>query len=161
MSLYDRIDAILTARKMSRRQLAIKANIAPSTLQSAMVRRRNMTIEMVDKIAKALDVSDDLLRYGFAVDREYGMILDILSDADIEIEEAGMNWGNGPAGDVFYVYRSGNENDKSNEIEYGKLVRIVKQTLAAAEVRKERYVKNRLETELFGPHGARTDEYDG
>lgn len=55
MSIYEKIDADLENRGMSRRQLALKAGIAPSTLQSTMERGRNMTFEMLLKIAAALD----------------------------------------------------------------------------------------------------------
>ena len=56
MSLIERIDALLDERKISRRQLAIMANIPPSSLQSAMSRGKNMTVEMLQAIAEALDV---------------------------------------------------------------------------------------------------------
>lgn len=61
MTTTKRIDAILNARGMSRRQLAIEANIPPSSFQSAMARGRNMTIEMLQAIAATLKVSADYL----------------------------------------------------------------------------------------------------
>ena len=56
MSLTERIDNLLEERKISRRQLAIMAHIPPSSLQSAMSRGKNMTVEMLQAIAEALDV---------------------------------------------------------------------------------------------------------
>lgn len=55
MTIYEKIDADLENRGMSRRQLALNAGIAPSTLQSTMERGRNMTFEMLLKIAAALN----------------------------------------------------------------------------------------------------------
>lgn len=61
MTTAERIDGILNARGMSRRQLAMAAHIPPSSLQSAMARGRNMTIEMLLSIADTLKVSTDYL----------------------------------------------------------------------------------------------------
>ena len=62
MTVVERIDSIIQARKLSRRKLAIKAGIPPSSLQSAMERGRNISFEMIEKIAAALNVSTgDLL----------------------------------------------------------------------------------------------------
>ena len=61
MTLTERIDDLIEARGMSRRQLAIAADIPPSSLQSAMARGRNMTAEMVVSIAQTLRVSSDWL----------------------------------------------------------------------------------------------------
>lgn len=56
MTVVERIDAMLESRKMSRRQLAKKAKIPASTLQSAMERGKNISFDMLTSIAKALDV---------------------------------------------------------------------------------------------------------
>jgi transcriptional regulator with XRE-family HTH domain len=56
MNLYDRIDNIIKERNTSRRQLAIKAGIPIGTLQSALTRKRNITVEQVQRIATALDM---------------------------------------------------------------------------------------------------------
>ncbi len=61
MTVVERIDSIIQARKLSRRQLAIKAGIPPSSLQSAMERGKNLSLGMIEKIAKALDVKIDEL----------------------------------------------------------------------------------------------------
>lgn len=57
MTTAERIDSLLKARNMSRRQLAISADIPPSTLQSALERNRSFSFEMLQRIAKALDVT--------------------------------------------------------------------------------------------------------
>lgn len=56
MDAYSKIDEILQERKMSRRQLAAAANIPPTTLQSALSRKKNMTMDMLQKIADTLEV---------------------------------------------------------------------------------------------------------
>lgn len=57
MTPTERIDALLAARGMSRRQLAVTAGIPTSSFQSAMARGRNLTVEVLQAVAKALDVS--------------------------------------------------------------------------------------------------------
>lgn len=62
MTIAERVDHILQERKMSRRQLAKLAGIPPSSLQSAMERGRNLSIEMIQKLSLALGVNiEDLL----------------------------------------------------------------------------------------------------
>lgn len=56
MTTTERIDAILKSKGMSRRQAAISAGISPSTFQSAMERGRNISIDMLQSLAAALDV---------------------------------------------------------------------------------------------------------
>lgn len=56
MTSAERIDAILKERGMSRRQLALKAKIPPSSLQSAIERNKTISLEMQEKIAGALEV---------------------------------------------------------------------------------------------------------
>lgn len=55
------IDAILKHKKMSRRQLAKAASIPPSSLQSAMERGKNISSDMLRKIANTLQVPVELL----------------------------------------------------------------------------------------------------
>lgn len=57
MDISDRIDKLLKERGISRRKLAILAEVPPSSFQSAMERGGNMTTEMLQKIAHALGVS--------------------------------------------------------------------------------------------------------
>lgn len=57
MTIVEQIDFLLQERGMSRRQLAIKAKIPPSSLQSAMERGHNISLDMLEKIANALNVS--------------------------------------------------------------------------------------------------------
>lgn len=56
MTTADRIDAILKKRKISRRKAAIMANIPPSTFQSAMERGGNMSVDMMQALANALQI---------------------------------------------------------------------------------------------------------
>lgn len=57
MDVYDRIDAALKEKHMSRRQLAQKAGINTSSFATAFSRRSHMTPENLEKIAKALEKS--------------------------------------------------------------------------------------------------------
>lgn len=56
MTVCERIDRELKRRNLSRRQLAIMAGIPPSSLQSAMQRNGNLSLDMVFKIADALEI---------------------------------------------------------------------------------------------------------
>lgn len=56
MTPLERLDIILKQRGISRRQAAIAAKIPPSTFQSAMERRGNMSIDMLQAISNALDI---------------------------------------------------------------------------------------------------------
>lgn len=56
MTSAEKIDLIIKEKGLSRRKVAMMANIPPSTLQSALERNKNITIEMLEKIAGALNV---------------------------------------------------------------------------------------------------------
>ena len=57
MDMYDKIDAILAEKKMSRRQLALAAGISENTLSGAFRRRtKNFSMDNVMKIANVLGV---------------------------------------------------------------------------------------------------------
>lgn len=71
MTPAERIDSILKERNLSRRQVAIKAKIPPSSFQSAMERNKNLSIDMLQKISDALNVSIfDLM----GVDEDDGLV---------------------------------------------------------------------------------------
>ena len=55
------IDAILQHKNMSRRQLAKAASIPPSSLQSALERGKNISADMLQKIADVLQVPVELI----------------------------------------------------------------------------------------------------
>ena len=57
MTTCERIDNILKTRNMSRRKLAIQAGIAPSSLQSAMERNGNLSLDMLFPISDVLGMS--------------------------------------------------------------------------------------------------------
>ena len=62
MNVCEKIDKMLLDRGMSRRKLALKAGIPPTTFQSAMARSTNLSLDMLEKIATALEVKvSDLL----------------------------------------------------------------------------------------------------
>lgn len=57
MNVCEKIDEILLDRGMSRRKLALKAGIPPTTFQSAMARGSNLSLDMLRKIAAALEIN--------------------------------------------------------------------------------------------------------
>lgn len=71
MTIADRIDELLREQKISRRQLAIKAGIPPSSFQSAMQRGGTMTFEMMKKVADALGVQVKDLYSDNEADRDF------------------------------------------------------------------------------------------
>lgn len=56
--MYDRIDALLEQRGMSRRQMAIAAGVNVNSVATAFARRtKNVSLDMVRRIADVLGVS--------------------------------------------------------------------------------------------------------
>ena len=96
MTIVDKIDFILQSKNMSRRKLAIKAGIPPSSLQSAMERGKNISLDMLIKISNALEVDisellelkpipDEILKF-FNGNHEAAMLnTEILEDKAIDI----------------------------------------------------------------------------
>lgn len=56
MTITERIDSVIKEQGLSRRQVAIKAEIPPSTFQSAM-ERGNMSFSLLTSVAEALGMS--------------------------------------------------------------------------------------------------------
>lgn len=57
MTTIEKIEMQRQKRKLSRRQLARKAGLKPSTLQSVIERNRGISVAMLVKIAEALECS--------------------------------------------------------------------------------------------------------
>ena len=89
MTTYDRIGESIKNQGLSRRRLAIKAGIPPSTFQSIMSRKSGMPVEMLQKIALALGVPEAALIYGHGADTGRG--------ARGPMETAGCGAGHGAA----------------------------------------------------------------
>ena len=63
MTIFDRIDIWLTENKVSRSGLARKAGLPPTSLQSALTRRKTMSHDMLNALSRAMGVTaDNLLR---------------------------------------------------------------------------------------------------
>lgn len=56
MDIYEKIDRLLDSSGISRRQLAIKACIPPSMLQTALSRKKGLSLLNIQKIANVLGV---------------------------------------------------------------------------------------------------------
>lgn len=56
MTIANKIDSILQEKHMSRRKLAQKAGVPPSSFQSAMERGGDMPVSTLQKIAAALEI---------------------------------------------------------------------------------------------------------
>ena len=57
MTTAEQIDALIKERGLSRRQLAIDAEIPPSSLQPAIERNKNIPFQMLEKIVSTLGIS--------------------------------------------------------------------------------------------------------
>ncbi|MEG0944619.1 MAG: helix-turn-helix transcriptional regulator [Angelakisella sp.] len=148
MDIYSKIDELLAEKQMSRRKMAQLLEIAPSTFQSMMMRKRGLTFENAVKIAEVLGVSVDVLYYGSEVDRDYENVCDILNGAGLSIEESFL------AGvDGYYIWHTDAENPVEDRVafEYTQLLDIVNRIEEDSEAHKRRYIRQRLETELFNP----------
>lgn len=56
MDIYERIDAILKEKRISRRKLAQMAGLPESTLGNAFMRKSSLPMSTVQKLSSALDV---------------------------------------------------------------------------------------------------------
>lgn len=61
LTTAERIDAILRDRKMSRRRLASESHVSPSTLQCALARGGDLSLDLLLPISSALNVSVEYL----------------------------------------------------------------------------------------------------
>lgn len=86
MTTSEKIDAIIKEKGLSRRQVAIKAQVPPSSFQSAMERNKNISIDMLQKIAAALEVDWKNL----VADDELGsyIVADIIERADLTVKDS-------------------------------------------------------------------------
>ena len=97
MTVCERIDAILKKRGMSRRKLAERAGIPPSSLQSALSRNTGLSLDMLLPISDVLEMSAEYLDTGVErapdpTDDEIQAAYDALGlDQKIEIAVKGLN----------------------------------------------------------------------
>ena len=61
MNVFDRIDNWIKSNNTSRRQLAIKSGISPSTLQSIMERRKTISLDVLIPISKTMGIPSEIL----------------------------------------------------------------------------------------------------
>lgn len=144
MGIGANIKAVLSDRRSTIKQLAIDSGVPVNTLYSITQRdSKRIQGDILQKIANALEVSTDVLIYGSDIDREYEDLCETLNTAGLSIETAGF--------DRYYVWHEDAEDPKEDraEFEYSDLLQIVKAVQLGAETHKDRYIKQRLETELF------------
>lgn len=105
MTTAERIDAILRDRKMSRRRLASDAHVSPSTLQCALARGGDLSLDLLLPISNVLNVS-----------------VEYLSGADeppeMTADELQAKWDAMPTDDKIRIFLSElNENGKKKVLE--------------------------------------------
>lgn len=105
MTTAERIDAILQDRKMSRRRLASEAHVSPSTLQCALARGGDLSLDLLIPISSVLNVS-----------------VEYLSGADelpeMTADELQARWDAMPVDDKIRIFLSElNENGKKKVLE--------------------------------------------
>ena len=86
MDMYDRIEQILKERGRSRRQLAKIAGIRPTPLQSALERRKNLTVEMAISLATALNIDVNWLINGYTLDERRQAMIDYAKNRRVEVQ---------------------------------------------------------------------------
>lgn len=119
MTMTERIDYVAKSKGLSRRQLAIKAGIAPSSLQSAMQRGKNFSSDMLEALASALEVPTAYL-IGFSV-----ISSDALEALAHKLEGIGCRFEPNPDGHTFCIY--------TQDPEYGWIPWISEASLADLE----------------------------
>ena len=83
MTMCKMIDHILKTKKMSRRKLAIKAGIPPSSFQSAMARGNALSLDMLIPVLNALGVSLDDIAFEMNVSKDN--LFQMLTSEDAKI----------------------------------------------------------------------------
>lgn len=93
MNIYDKIDAILKLKGMSRRQLAIAAGIPESTFAAAFARKtKTFTIGNLTRICAVLDVElaefiDGAEGFDVKTDASVGRESELQKDRNVRIEK--------------------------------------------------------------------------
>ena len=151
MDVYDRIDAILAERHLSRRKFAQQIDLAPSTFQSMMSRKRGLTFDLLMKISEELQVSAKEFYGQEEPDRDYELVCDTLESADLSIKAVGIGDGSGPDSDYYYVWHKDAETPEEDRVEltFRDLLRIVNTVQRDADLRRIDYLRKRLDAELF------------
>lgn len=84
MDAFERIDRWLLENHMSRRQLALKAGIPPSSFQSAMERRKKISDKMLQAIAPIMGMTVEELVTESKVEFPSGGTVKILNHPDMD-----------------------------------------------------------------------------
>lgn len=150
MNIFDRIDAWLNENNVSRRKLAIMANLPPSSLQSALSRRNKMSYDMLDALSRAMCVSVDFLLYGTTEE-------DLAFEA-LEAELAGYGYSisyddNEPGWCYIYLTSSAEEptfimSEEAEHLPVSFIESELKSALYDGEKLKMQYVQNRIKTSI-------------
>ena len=144
MSFREQLKKARTAKGFTQQQMAELIGITPSTYCGYETGKREPSINKIKDLARVLGVSVDLLYYGEEPDREYENLLDVLDAAGLSIEATGFM-------DNYYIWHTDAENPEEDrvELEYAKLLTIVSAASAAAELRKDEFLRKRLDADIF------------
>lgn len=157
-------ESIQLARKkagLSQKELGAKLGVSGSMIGQYENDLRRPKAETVQKIADALgttllEITQHALDYPLLttipvdIDSEYENVIDVLAHAGLCIEAAGYSEG-GPEGDHFYVWHEDAEDPAEDRVDiaYRDLVRIVTDANTSADLRRQDYLRKRLDAELF------------
>lgn len=145
MTIGEKIRAARIKKNLTQKQLGDKCGMADSAIRRYESGRGNPTLDTVGRIAEALDLElRDLVLYGEEPDREYENLLDTLDAAGLSIEATGFM-------DNYYIWHTEAEDPAEDrvELEYAKLLSIVTAASAAAELRKDEFLRKRLDADIF------------
>lgn len=145
MTIGEKIRAVRIKKELTQKQLGDKCGMADSAIRRYESGRGNPTLDTVGRIAEALGLElRSLVLYGEEPDREYENLLDTLDAADLSIEATGFM-------DNYYIWHTDAENPEEDrvELEYAKLLAIVTAASAAAELRKDEFLRKRLDADIF------------
>lgn len=145
MTIGEKIRAARIKKNLTQKQLGDKCGMADSAIRRYESGRGNPTLDTVGRIAEALDLElRDLVLYGEEPDREYENLLDTLAAAGLSVEATGFM-------DNYYIWHTEAEDPAEDrvELEYTKLLAIVTAASAAAELRKDEFLRKRLDADIF------------
>ena len=146
MTLGEKIRATRLAKGKTQKEVGDSAGMADSAIRKYESGVQIPKIETLRRIAQALGVQIEELIYFSSeeVDEDYENLCDLLNRCSIGIEQTNFE-------DKFYVWMKDADDPDSTRSEYSylNLLEIVRSIQADAEQRKDRYIKQRLEAELF------------
>lgn len=111
---YDRLDTALKVKGISRRKAAIIAGIPPSTLNTAITRKKGLSLGALDALADALNLPGVFLLHGVIPTGANLQDLDKINNALLEKSNRELS-GDGPY-DKYATYKHAHRLERKEKL---------------------------------------------